>query len=260
MPNPRCLVLTANKQLWDISRPWERGGDSQAGWVVAHSSSYVTWAHEPRALHCAGNFLGAAQSFPRVLDPGSWMALSHNQWQTWAWLSASWSWRGSTMEGEGCASSPELDTPWLSWMTKIRSSPGILLTTLRKIPRGRFQLTLVQPAHHKCKPSCEQLEMCAEHWALLAPLFLPRCLFQIALSSYTDLVPHVKVNIKVLNKSPMQLWELHWPQWQLGWAAEGGDFTGNYSRRRKLAWKKEVYFWILPSFEYSEIPRTLNPC
>lgn len=58
------------------------------------------------------------------------------------------------MEGEENALLLALEGRWLSWMAKIRSSPGTLLTEFGKIPRDGFQQTLVQPAHQNCKSGC----------------------------------------------------------------------------------------------------------
>lgn len=160
MPNLSCLALLiafkTNRRKSANTWKSEMTAGQAVSWYTTKTTclcNLSTWAPATSTVQWISWSLRVAPHMLFILPPHPWMGLSRNQWQTWGWFCVSWSQKGTTMEGEESASFLTLDRRWLSWMAKVRSSPGILMTALGKIPRDRFQLTLVQPNHHNCKSS-----------------------------------------------------------------------------------------------------------
>lgn len=208
-------------------------------------------------------FLVTMHSSPHVCpSPRPWTQLSHNQWQMQRWFSVSWSQKGTAMEVEESASFLPLDRQSLGWLAKIRSSPGTLLTALGKIPRDRFQPTLVQPTHHSCESSYERLKMWAKHPELLSPSVFPEMFVLrnlLKMSGSTCFC--VKVNMRFQINAWWNCDSFIEPSDNCA-ELEGGDFIGDCGRRGKIWWKK-VWFWISLTLclqhVCAETLRTVNP-
>lgn len=157
MPNPQCLELLiafkTNRRkpanTW-ISPMTASQAVRQYPTKTTRLCNLRTWAPSSSAVRWISRSPHVA---PHTLFILPMTGLSHNQRQTRGWFSVSWSQEGTVVEGGESASFLPLDRRWLSWMAKIRSSLAILLTALGKIPRDRFQPTLMQPTHHNRKSS-----------------------------------------------------------------------------------------------------------